>query len=203
MPTPFNRIDDGNYNIAQQNGSIVLDWPLASVGDFNHFTAKVMRAVDVRRFVAPLPMDQRSFDLGDAYLVDLTDPSRDGSPGGSMILNYTELYASLPVTRIEYTTIVYTQQFADIVGQTFEDAPPITRDAQVTYEYSLVKPLVTLEAPKLYVIGGVLFESGHFTKLNDGDLVLAEDSSTLRYLGLIWCRRSVRIVWRNKVEVKG
>jgi len=205
MSAPY-RIDDGNFAVEQQNGSIKIAHPLADKGDYTHITATIKRRVDVNDFdrTERTSLETISVTTGDAaspvtcYLVGMTEPDIPGAE----LLEWEETFANIPQTRKEPTSITYTQQFILRIDNfdlstTFEIGEfTDTWNATATYEYFLVgSPLPQLRAPSIQILAGRLVKRGGWTTFADGESVLAEDSKVERYLGDIFVRKSIRIVW--------
>lgn len=198
MPLAPGVVSDGNFKVAAQNGAVVFEQPFAaSRNDFVTFLARRNMRVQDGYYVNPVPMSQRSFGLrGTGYLVDITTPS---IIEGSDILDYTEIYASLPPTQREYGT-ASAQIQVPYLATLGEDSRWIilnlndTFDAEFVYEYSLNAPLPTLFRAKLmqtaFAVGYFLAGFNYNKPPVDG-LYLAQNSTTTRWMGSIFCRESV------------
>lgn len=143
MPTVPGSVDDGNWNVAQQSGVPVYDFPFSYRGDFKTFTAEVTMTVNVGSWKQPQSMKQRWFaGLGRGYLVDFTKPVATTQG----LMEYKEIYASVPLTGIEYGSSTANIQIPHpATDPTTENATissySDTFNAQLVYEYSVFKPL--------------------------------------------------------------
>lgn len=187
MPVPA-IVNDGDFTIAQPNGAPVYSFPFWSKGDSKTFTAKQPVRVEISRFKMPILMSQKSFpNIGKAYLVDISNPEQIA---GSNLMEYDEIYASLPSKRLEYGQASYTPQYADPASQilfAFTDL----YDATWVYEYSLYKPLPSLYSPKLFKLIDGIFQSADFRPIGIGNDRLVQNSVSSIYMGQIFQRLSI------------
>lgn len=187
--------DDGNFATALQNGAWSYSFPFADKGDGATFTAtRLMRQRATSR-TKPVLMTARTFNLGRAFLVSVSD-SRDVGQGLS---EWEETWASLPKTRREYGSIAYTLQsllttFSSEGNSYLLNEFTSTRDSAIVYEYSLNQPLPRIIAPfvllqdsqHVYIFGG-------WGTFNPGQEILAQDTQSEIYMCRIYCRKSVLI----------
>lgn len=194
MPVPPAIVNDGNFNVATQNGAPVPNFPFAYRGDTKSFVAKVTMRIDVNAYQVPIPMSQRWFPgLGRGYLVDFDQPSSVGQ----QLIEYGLLYASVPITKSEYGSCIATV-YQPTVNQPDENSfltqYTDTFDAVRLYEYSVFNPLEQLLAPRMFLqsVLGVdrLLITGDINPLSQG-LTLAQNTTSKIYLGRIYERESV------------
>jgi hypothetical protein len=194
--------DDGNFAVAQQNGSHVFENPLSDVGDFDHFVARVKYRIEAPRYTSPSTLTPGTFTAGTGnligYLVRLSSPNLVGSN----LMEWEATYANKPSQRTEPATITYTQQWlarSDDNTYSIEEHTD-SRDATIVYDYYFkTQPLPALIAPKLALFANRIFQFGGWRVFNDGESVLAQDSTSERYLGDIFVRKSVYITWAQRV----
>jgi len=204
-----NIINDGDFTVAAQNGSMAWDVPLAGVGDYDHIAGRIKIRVDVSSF-KPSDLETlapRSLVTGDGsktcYLVGM---SPSDIPGNNLI-EFELTYANLPASRTEYTTLNYTQQWIAANTSTVPVNYSIVeftnkRTAVVTYDYFFKNsPLAQIHAPRLEQIGNAIFGFSGWSVFTDGQMVIAEDSSIERYLGDIFVRKTPRIAWVQALPV--
>lgn len=190
-------VTDGDLSVAVQNGAPVPNFPFAYRGDTKTFVAKVTMRVDVNDYKVPVPMSQRWFPgLGRGYLVDFDQPSAVGQ----QLIEYGELYASVPLTGVEYgsaTTTLYQAVVAPPDQNSTLTQYSDTFDALRLFEYSIFKPLPELIAPRLFLqsVGGFdrILQTGDTNPLSNGK-ILAQNTTTRLYAGKIYERLSVLIV---------
>lgn len=204
-------VNDGVFTVEAQNGAWKYTNPLADKGDFSHIVAKRKVRIDVSSYASHTTLRQLSITTGNAvnavrtvYLVGISEPDL----AGNNLLEWEESYATIPATRLEPTSITYSRQVlwytANADQTTTVEIKEFTDkyDAFNTYEYYLntpsdpwERPLDTLRAPRLEQVGNHILFKGGWRPFLDGEQVLAEDSSTDRYLGDIFVRKSTRIKW--------
>jgi len=200
------RVDDGNFAVIAQNGSITWENPLSDVGDFDHFIARVKKRVDVSSYTSGVSLTPGTFVSGNGsligYLVGL------GTPGlvGNNLIEWEALYANVPANRVEPSSTVYTQQWLqqNVVSAELSIFEITNKRAtNVLYEYYFKNtPLPVLIAPRLEQLENVIFAFGGWRIFNDGEQVLAEDSEHSRYLGDIFVRKSTYITWVQRVVLQ-
>ncbi len=181
MATP-GIVDDGNFTTPQQNGAAVIEYPFFDKGDSTTFIATVNMRVDLDYFRVPAPMSVKAFGtLGNAFLVDLIEPSDTTQ----RIYEYQLVYANVPRRREEPTYATYTFQGTSLQ---FTDTFP----GFEVYEYSVNAPLPELKIQRFISGDGVIYViPGNTAPLNGR--VLAQNSEPSRYMGKIFCRKSVFI----------
>lgn len=186
--------DDGRFNVPQQNGATSFTFPFADKGDPLTFVArKRMRMASI--FYTPAALMQ--FDdfafLGRAYLVNRSD----AADVGNGLVEWEDVWASLPKTRTEYGTISYTQQYflnSEIIEYTG------TRDASFIYEYSLTTPLPRILAPRLFQINNVIYTINYNLSIGEGQPVLAQDTEREIYMAQIFCRKSIYVPFHFLIQ---
>jgi hypothetical protein len=197
-------VNDGDFTVDQQHGGWVYSNPLSDKGDFAHLVATRTVRIDVSSFTpsSHTSLETRNFTTGDGvvtgYLVGFTDPVA----AGNNVLEWEEKYATLPSTRTQPTTVTYTQQFLFYTANA-DQSTTISileytnkRAATETYEYYFKNsPLPVLLAPKLEQIGNRILFFGDWRPFAAGEQVLTEDSTSERYLGDIYVRKTTRIAW--------
>lgn len=201
MSVPL-RVDDGVFTVARQDGATEFSYPFADKGDSQTFIAHVKKRIHTDSYRKPTLMQRQTFNLGNAYLVDPGEPRYVGCG----LLEWVERYASVPITRTEYGSTVYTQQLltadSTVLPITYSiDEYSATRDARFLFEYSLDKPLPRKIAPRWQTLAGRPFAIGGITQLTYGQQVLAEDSVSRIYLAKIYERQSIFVEYLPLVEV--
>lgn len=201
MSVPL-RVDDGVFTVALQDGAPEFSYPFADKGDSQTFIAHVKKRIHTDSYRKPTLMQRQTFNLGNAYLVDPGEPRYVGCG----LLEWVERYASVPITRTEYGSTVYTQQLLSRDSSVL----PITwsveeysaiRDAKFVYEYSLNKPLATKIAPRWITLGAIVVGLGGIGQLTFNQDVLAEDTTSEIWLAKIYCRRSTIVKYLPLVEI--
>lgn len=204
MPVPT-YIYDGDLTAARERGPIEWHEPFRDKGDTSSYEVRQkywQLAGYYRPTVNPVngfnryeTMVTYSTPRGTAYLVEESDATHV-EPG---ILEFTRTYASIPRTRYEKGSIVYSQQFESTnVTYGFENPPggteveeiPQSVNAAVKYEYGLTE-FSQLYTPKVYVLFGRRLTSSGYVAPTAGVEFLAEDSTQGIYKGGIFFRRSV------------
>ena len=198
------RVNDGDFTQQLQNGSYSIDQPLADKGDYNHLVIRHKVRVDVASFKTSvqLPLSVRNFTTGDgARTFYLVGASPGDIPGAE--LNEWEIsYATLPANRYEYSDFAYTLQYI------FRDNDPLsvkvqqivefnrTMSARIEYAYFLKgSPLPILLAPRIEEFMTVIYGFGGWRAFAVGEYVVAQDSKIERYIGDMFVRKTISIVW--------
>jgi hypothetical protein len=182
-------ISDGDFSAANQIRDWEFEFPFTDQGDPKSFVARRLMRIE-SQYVRPVAfMSRRTFDsMGYAYLVSTT-PAK-AVDAQSRIVEYEEVWASVPNRRQIYQTVSYTEQ-----PGYFTDGPEIveitkSKNARVVYEYALA-PLAQLLAPRLIIIGGTLYSwAGWRFGMTEA---LADDSENTIYLGGIYQRKSAYV----------
>lgn len=196
--------DDGSFKAPVQNGPISYAHPFADKGDSITFLATITFRQDARYFGIQGFVNLtliRVFPAGIAYRVNISEASNVDCG----ILEWTETYASIPVTRTEYGSISYTQQFVTLASVANGTELGViewtnTRDAAVTYEYSLGSPLPRKLSPKVIQIGQNVYTEGGFGTFSEGQSILAKDTESEIWMGRIYCRKSTVISYHQFVQ---
>lgn len=185
-------IADGNFNFAQQNGPTSYKLPFADKGDFRSFQAINTMRVAAAKYTTPFVNSLQTFPLGNAYLSDMTAPSE---VQGGALLEWQEIFASIPQPRSEYGSITYTQQYisTSVLGDRSIIDWTQTRDGRILYEYSLNTPLARILAPVLIEFASIIYFQGGWGTFTPGQEILAQDTTSEIYLGKIYCRKSVLV----------
>ncbi len=200
-------IQDGNFTIAQQNGSNAYSLPFYDVGDGKSFEVRQRWRVAAVSFRSPPMMQRVNFQgFGNAYLVGCSDPE----PVDNGLVEYELTYASVPMTRTTGTSIVYPMQFYSASGLYDWTQPPTitisevqySTAAEVDWEYSIGRPQPLL-APRIEVIFGALFNFNNWGNFKLGQRVLAQDAVIDIYKGGLYYRRSVWIRWPLNLTFTG
>jgi len=197
-------VDDGDFDIPQQNGADEFSLPFFAQGDGLSWEVKRKMRVASASYVRPLLMRKVKTQFGDAYLVDVTDPS----DVGNALVEWTETLASLPEPRTEGGSIAYSVQFLSTQAvYNFEDAPAapevsefgLTMACQFVFEYfiGLPPPLIS---PRVSVVNGTIFKVGDFGTFRAGERVIAEDSEVGIYKGGIYYRKTPYIIFPRFVR---
>lgn len=188
-------INDGDFTIARQNGSPSVSFPFYDKGDKSHFVYRRPMRVDADYYDQPEPMSQRWFPLGRGYLVDIEPPTDQGQ----RLVDYTEIYANVPATRRELGNATWTAQLVVLSDPPTINSYTDNYDAAYQYEYSIFTPLPRLVAPRAIQTTAtdgtptVIFV-GDYTPLSGGTEVLAQNSTSRIYMGLIYERLSIRVI---------
>ncbi len=196
MPVP-GIIEDGDFSVLLQNGAWVPSFPFANVGDDTTFIMRAKFRVNLNNWVKPIAMSQLSFTAyGLAYFVDIE--STDGI-NNSEIVDYTFVYASIPVRRVEYgsasATIQKSVKNADTTVSLVQYTD--TFDAQFIYEYSANAPLPQLIRGRLMrptnvLSAGPIQQAGPWKNASQaGNAQLAQNSTSKIWKGRIYERLSV------------
>lgn len=201
MPAAPGIVNDGDFNVARQNGDVDYDYPFASaLNDFSTFIARRRMRVESGYFRMPLAMSQRNFpSKGIGYLVDVTKPT---TVEGTNLQDYDEVYASLPPTQEDYGTatasiqVPFLATVADVsewIFVTINDS----FDAVFVYEYSLNQPLPQIYRGKLVQsslgVGQVI--SGYsYNRPPPNGRYLAQNSTSSRWMGSIFRRETVYVI---------
>lgn len=197
MPAVPGVIDDGNFFFPQQNGVKAASYPFFNKGDATTFIQPVTMRMDQRYWTTPVPMTQRYFDgLGIGYLVDITDPQ---VVYGTNLIEWDEIYASVPAKRTEYGQTAFNVQ-APIIGtqravSAFIDVFP----GRFVYEYSVNAPLPILYRPQLIKVdyyqgsGPQIVQIGAWEAYIDGKNILTENSRNEIWMGKIYQRLSIYV----------
>ena len=198
--------DDGNFTIAQQNGPWLFAFPFSEKGDSSTFTATRKVRQKATAIKKPALMSKLNFNLGTTYLVSISE-TKDVSNG---LVEWEEIWASVPVSRREYGSITYTLQDLHITFSSAGRTPTLleyttTRDAAFLYEYSVGKPLPRRIAP-VVVIQNVegsqsIYGFGGWGTFTTGTEILAQDTTSSIYIGKIYERRSVLIEYQPFVSL--
>jgi len=190
MPVP-GTVDDGLFTVPQQNGAAVYEYPFFDRGDSTTFIATVKMIVDLDYFVVPVPMSVKQFGLlGNAFLVDLIPPSDTTQ----RLYEYSLVYANIPKTRKEPSTVTYTNQSpTDSATLTVANVVNFTSTVQAedVFEYSVNAPLPPLIAPVLVAGAGQVYRFGDYNR--GATRVLAQNSEARIYMGKIYERKSTFI----------
>ncbi len=194
-------IADGNFRFAFQNGGTTFRYPFADKGDGISFIASLKKRILATSYLAPTINSRMDFPQGPAFLVDFSPPTPVSE--GEALLEWTESYASIPQTRTEYGSITYTQQFlaTNGIGERSVEEWTATRDAAFVYEYSQNAPLPRIQAPLLVTLANVIFARGGWGTFTDGQLILAQDTTSEIYMGKIYQRKSVIIPYQPLIQL--
>jgi len=187
-------VDDGDFDIPQQNGADEYSLPFFDRGDGVSWEVKRKMRVASASYIRPKLMRKVKTKFGNAYLVEASDPSE----AGNALVEWTETFASLPETRTEGGSIAYSVQFLSTQAvYDFADAPaspevsemPLTLACDFVWEYFLDRP-APLISPRVAVINGTIFRLGDFGTFIAGNPVVAEDSEVGIYKGGIYYRKT-------------
>ncbi len=198
------RVDDGDFSVAMQDGEWNFEYPFADRGDFVSFVATRTMRVDAVKFRPPakmtpmqflqLPLINGAIQIG--YLTSFSPPKG----AGNALLEYTEEYASVPQTRTEYNSVSYTQIVALSSGESSFSYGAVAYgeisailDGKTVFEYQLSTPLPTLHQPRFVNVGGnhtFVFGSIHEI-LTQAGYILAQDSESEIYKCEIFTRKSI------------
>lgn len=203
MATP-RYVDDGNWRLKTPM-SLVPELPFANKGDVQSFVMRATYRQDKEAYRRPSPMQQQRFDLGTGYLVD-APPARDIGNG---LFEFEEVYASLPVNRIEPEAVQYTDQLLVSTSgspPTYEiEEYSYLRAGYIAYEYSLNAPLPPLIKYRAFVRGKgtQLTSQGRYpsyTLPTRPGYRIAEDSTIEQYMGRIFVRITPFAYWPAERE---
>jgi hypothetical protein len=185
-------VDDGSFRTPTQAGTAHYTLPFADRGDYTSFQVSIPFKIDINHFRDTSPLSagtRRSFPKGDAYLVDI----RNMRESGNNLMEWETIYASVPITRQEFTTVSYERFYENNPESTIESFIQDTQGVAI-YQYKWYTPLPDLIAPKPVQLGGIWFEFGGYGgEPAEGAEVLAENSKTSIYIGRIFERRSVYV----------
>ena len=226
MSTP-SIIYDGTLSTITQDGPGWFTLPFESVGDTQSFEWHCYYTQLAANYVAFqngsayaagfIPsieaMSSVSTSRGTAYLVDESEPTEINGTGW---LRFKRTYASLPVTRYEGTSLVYSRQFlttfADYTWTSPPSAPevnewPVPLQGYRKYEYFLSYYPPMIYAPRVNVIYGTVLYIP-YARVTAGDSgwppnyaapFVAEDSKIQIYKGSIIERMTTYAVWPTTV----
>lgn len=207
MSTVPSYYDDGDFNVAQQNGAPVLSFPFEDQSDLDSFIYTVQMRMDVDHYKRPTLMGTRKFPLGMAYLVGVSSPQLVGQ----RLNEWTETWACVPRIHNEYGSATY--QYQRIIryqatGTILTTVAAISEysdvfSARIECEYSIDRLpdlAVTRWWPvkRLLQVGDLRIEindvqvTGSNTITGAGE-VLAQNSITERWMGGIFVRKSIFI----------
>jgi len=198
-------INDGNYNVEQQVGCDEWQRPFSAVGDQRSFEVHRTYRVSEPKYKAMRPMTRIKTREGFAYLVEESEASNIGLG----ILEFKRVFASVPQSRKEGTTIANTVQFLSTsVSYDWTTPPPEPSVTEITgttagiakYEYflGLPEPLI---APRVAVLFGSVVQFGDWGNLQIGRYYPAEDSEVGIYKGGIYFRRTIYVKFTGFVRV--
>lgn len=185
-------IDDGNFSIARQHGAMELRFPFSSKGDNFSFEALITYRQDQASY-RPLP---RMFPMrirnNTCYLVDESSVRYVGNG----LMEFVRTFATIPVTRTEYGSIVYPNQYLSTTVAEDQSVAlstgeiTYTRDCKILYEYARsADALPTIIAPKIEVLFGKFqFTFGNWGNISPNQPILAQDTNTAIYKGGIYVR---------------
>jgi len=212
-------VNDGNFNIPQQNGWDEFSLPFFNRGDGISFEVRQKWRVTAAKFVPPKLMQPKTFNvtsgfsasfglqfiaggLGLAYLVDVGE----AYPVENGLVEYVLTYASVPVKRTEATNVAYpyqflrsqlsfSQGFGPEAGEVIEPSVSsltLNVAASVVYEYFL-EPPQPLSAPRVEVFNGIVVYIAGWGALPPNQPFLAFDAEIGIYKCRIFYRRSVYV----------
>jgi hypothetical protein len=190
MAVPLH-VDDGNFARADQIRDWEYEFPFTGEGDWRSFVARrLMRVASPSLGFSPFMARRLFTGKGYAYMVETT-PAR-AVDGQSRIVEYEEVWASVPFTRRTFQLVSYTAQPA---WYSTDGVPTIVEftdsyQGEVTWEYA-IGPLPTLHAPRLEIIGGVLYNRWNWTTNMRNPI--ADDSEGGIYMGGIYYRKTLRV----------
>jgi hypothetical protein len=218
VPAYYN---DGDYRVAQQVGANEYSFPFYSQGDAKSFEVRQRFRVAADKFKIPLVMQKKTFtngagltsrglqmfsgSLGDAYLVEVSDPNDIGNG----IVEYVCTWASVPNERLEFTQIVYSMQFlSTTVSYDWQTPPPEPEvseiqyplPAEVVYSYQIGQPPF-LGAPRIEILYGRILNFNNWGVNIAGQRVLAQDAEVQRYKGDIYETRAIYIRWPGNINL--
>jgi len=177
-------VDDGDFSEPMQNGGDEYTMPFYAKGDDVSWEITRKMRVASEYYVRPKLMQKVKTRFGNAYRVDMTDPSESGNS----LVEWTETLASLPVKRIEGSTIVWALQFLDSATPEVAEIP-MTLTAEFEYEYFLTQPEPII-APKVAIIAGQIAIFNNWGTFYGGQRIAAEDSDVGIYKGRIYYRKT-------------
>lgn len=205
MPNPTkvpNVIDDGgvsgNWNVLDSY-DYAPSFPFSDKGDNQSFTIAQRYKIDKNAYRPRATMSATQFPQGLAYLTKLGTP-RDTGCG---IYDVEDIFSSVPVTRTEYGSYCYQQQWYDTVANTDVDPSKyfynvtydiaeqsFTVSGEYLYEYFINTAPVTLRKPRVYFIFGRLYYDAAGGKPYTGTKIIADDSAVTIYAGRIFERKT-------------
>lgn len=179
--------DDGDWTIPRQHGPALWRFPFSNKGDNVSFEYLVTYRIDAASYSPLQAMTKIRTPKGDAYLVE------EGATRyiGNGILEWTRIFASVPVTRLEGTTIVFAWQFNKTVPPSIAE---VTRpmNGKLKSEYSLIE-LPQISAPSVAIVFDTTYYFGGFGFLRPGMTIAAQNSASRIYKGLIYVRETILI----------
>jgi hypothetical protein len=192
-------IDDGNYKKIAQVGCDEWSLPFSDRGDQKSFELVRTYRVGQGYWKPEKAGYKLKSERGICYLVTETDPRNIGNG----ILEWQRIFASVPETRQEGGSIVYSAQILSTqVSYDFETPPsapevtevPLTMACRVQWEYFLDLPPPLLK-PQVLVVYGSVIKIGGWGQSVFGREYPAEDSEVGIYKGRIYYRRTPFIRW--------
>lgn len=197
--------DDGSVRLPFQTGATTYASPFAKEGDSVSWIAYATFVQDARFYKAKAIGSIVTFPRGAAYLCDIS-PTSDNGCGE---LTWQETYAPVPQSRTTYNSTVYTQQFIRVfqpseggIAQYSVLEWTNTRDAKTIYDYSFQKPLPRILAPKAIQQENQIYLEGGFGTFSEGQSILARDTESEIWMGLIFVRKSVMVDYHNFVQLQ-
>lgn len=200
MPVPI-YVDSGNFKVAQQIRDWEFDYPFAADGDNSTFIARRTMRVQsgyqtTRGMYGRLLFRNRGY----AYFSDIT-PLR-AVDAQSRLVDYDEIWASVPNKRTTYETISYAEQY--LIRPIGEDPYILdvvkSTNAATVWEYGL-QPLRQLKAPRLQELAGRIYSLNGWGQIEEGASVLAEDSQNSIYMGRIYQRKSYYVTYSGFADI--
>jgi len=179
--------DDGSKAAAYQVGAEEIVRPFANRGDSVSWESHRKYRVQQDRYVRAPIMTQLMHRFGRMYLVD-----EKTNPIGSGLLELDRTYASLPVTRDEGGSTVWTLQILIADETSSVEEVPMVMACVVRYEYFLQLPPPII-SPKVFTVAGIAQFIGGWGRFRPGQIIPAEDSSVDVYKGGIYERRTVYV----------
>lgn len=196
-------VNDGDFTKQALCGTPEYCFPFYDRGDDVSFEWISRWRCDARSY-ARLPLMTRYITpKGSAYLVNEGDP-RDVGNG---LLETKRTWASLPVTRIEGSSISYSFQFYRISAGLMDAGTPeiaefpSTVSCDVKFEYFLTKPQ-PLIAPRIGLVFNNLQFLGGYGALQNGRQYPAQDSDVDIYKGRIYVRKTLLFTWGFNISQK-
>jgi hypothetical protein len=199
------QINDGNWNVAQQDGPWRYSFPFANRGDDQTFDAIRTMKQSALTYNGPTgQMQSVGTARGTAYMIEAS-PTRYDDCG---VLEWDETFCSVPVKRVEPGSIAYAFQFiytpvnynaAAANGVIPLPDPPQLGDitktvpCNITYTYSL-STFAPIDAPRVVVLfDRFIYYFGGWGKLIAGQTILAEDATSSIYRGKIYEQKKIQI----------
>lgn len=195
------QIDDGDWSVKSQVGIAVPSYPLFSRGDGGAWQARATFQQDIDSYLRPSLMSRRTIGgLGLGYLVDVGDATDTGCG----IMEWDEIYCSLPSTRTEPMAYPHVIQYwrTKISGGDDKYFYNVTHDIEeiaftmggyMEYEYFVntrPKPLIK---NRVFLIYEKMYKIGSPSQSPSGTMV-ADDSSITTYMGRIYERATPYIL---------